>query len=127
MENGKIINLMKFKILPIAGDASFRTFYRLIINKTSKIIVVAKKEKYHYGLIAQNVLAEFPECTFEKPDGYLGIDYMGLTSVLILKMQKQNKILKEKDEKIENLENTVKKQEIILDNIIQRMEKKQCK
>ena len=54
----------------------------------------AKKEKYHYGLIAQNVLAEFPECTFEKPDGYLGIDYMGLTSVLILKVQKQNKLLK---------------------------------
>jgi hypothetical protein len=83
----------------------------------------AKKEKYHYGLIAQNVLAEFPECAFEKPDGYLGIDYMGLTSVLILKMQKQNKLLKEKDEKIENLENNVKKQEIILNNIIQRMER----
>ena len=81
------------------------------------------KEKYYYGLIAQNVLKEFPECAFEKPDGYLGIDYMGLTSVLILKMQKQNKLLKEKDDKIENLENTVKKQEIILNNIIQRMER----
>jgi hypothetical protein len=82
-----------------------------------------KKEKYHYGLIAQNVLKEFPECTFEKPDGYLGIDYMGLTSVLILKMQKQNKLLKDKETKIENLENTVKKQEIILNNLLQRMER----
>ena len=81
------------------------------------------KDDYNYGLIAQNVLAEFPECAFEKPDGFLGIDYMGLTSVLILKMQKQNIKLKEKDEKIESLENTVKKQEIILNNIIQRMEK----
>jgi hypothetical protein len=81
-----------------------------------------KKEKYYYGLIAQNVLKEFPECAFEKPDGFLGIDYMGLTSVVILKMQKQNKLLKEKDDKIENLENTVKKQEIILNNIIQRIE-----
>lgn len=81
------------------------------------------KDDYNYGLIAQNVLSEFPECAFEKPDGYLGIDYMGLTSVLILKMQKQNKILKEKDENIAKLENTVKKQEIILNNIIQRMEK----
>ena len=83
----------------------------------------SKKEKYYYGLIAQNVLKEFPECTFEKPDGYLGIDYMGLTSVLILKMQKQNKLLKEKDSKIEHLENTVKKQEIILNNLINRMER----
>ena len=37
---------MKSKILPIAGDASFRTFYRLILNKSSKIIVFANKEKY---------------------------------------------------------------------------------
>ena len=37
---------MKSKILPIAGDASFRTFYRFILNKKSKIIVSAKKEKY---------------------------------------------------------------------------------
>ena len=44
MENGKIINLMKSKILPIVGDASFRTFYRLILNKNSKIIVIAKKK-----------------------------------------------------------------------------------
>ena len=37
---------MKFKIQPILGDASYRTFYRLIINKSSKIVVSAKKEKY---------------------------------------------------------------------------------
>ena len=52
LENGKIINLMKSKILPIAGDASFRTFYRLVSNKSSKIIVFAKKEKYKNLLIA---------------------------------------------------------------------------
>ena len=44
--NGKITNLMKSKILPIAGDASFRIFYRLLLNKSSKIIIFAKKEKY---------------------------------------------------------------------------------
>jgi aminoglycoside/choline kinase family phosphotransferase len=37
---------MKFKILPVAGDASFRMFYRLIFNQSSKIIVLSKKEKY---------------------------------------------------------------------------------
>ena len=58
MENGKIINLMKSKILPIAGDASFRTFYRLVLNKTSKIIVLAKKEKYK-NLIAYSAINRF--------------------------------------------------------------------
>ena len=81
------------------------------------------KEKYQYGLIAQNVLEEFPECAFQKPDGYLGIDYMGLTSILILKIQNQNTQIKEKNNRILNLEHIVKKQEIILSNIIQRLEK----
>ena len=37
---------MKSEIQSIAGDASFRKFYRLILDKKSKIIVLAKKEKY---------------------------------------------------------------------------------
>ena len=43
--NGKIINLMKSKILAIKGDASFREFYRFI-SKKSRVIVKAKREKY---------------------------------------------------------------------------------
>ena len=49
---------MKSKILLIAGDASFRTFYRLILNKTNKIIVLAKKEKYK-NLIAYSTINQF--------------------------------------------------------------------
>jgi len=37
---------MKFKITAIAGDASFRKFYRIELNKKSKIIISAKKNKY---------------------------------------------------------------------------------
>ena len=37
---------MKFKIQPIKNDASFRKFYRINLNKNSKIIVFAEKEKY---------------------------------------------------------------------------------
>jgi len=37
---------MKSKILPIVGDASFRKFYRLVLRRKNKIIVIAKKEKY---------------------------------------------------------------------------------
>jgi len=58
LENGKIISLMKFKILPIKGDASFRSFYRLVINKKNKIIVLAKKEKYK-NLIAYVAINKF--------------------------------------------------------------------
>ena len=49
---------MKFKIQPIKGDASFRTFYRLVSKKSSKIIVLAKKEKYN-NLIAYSSINKF--------------------------------------------------------------------
>ena len=49
---------MKSKILPIAGDASFRTFYRVISSKSSKIVVFAQKEKYK-NLIAYSAINKF--------------------------------------------------------------------
>ena len=49
---------MKFKILPIEADASFRTFYRLKLKKGSKIVVLAKKEKYK-NLIAYSSINRF--------------------------------------------------------------------
>jgi len=58
LENGKIINFMESKIQPIKGDASFRTFYRLISKTSSKIIVFSKKEKYK-NLIAYTAINKF--------------------------------------------------------------------
>ena len=58
LENGKIINSMKSEIKAIAGDASFRKFYRIILNKKGKIIVLAKKEKYK-NLIAYSSINKF--------------------------------------------------------------------
>jgi len=49
---------MVFKILPITADASFRTFYRLVLNKNSKIFVITKKEKYK-NLIAYSAINNF--------------------------------------------------------------------
>jgi len=49
---------MKFKIIPIAGDASFRKFYRVILNKKSKIIVFAEKDK-HKNLKAYIAINKF--------------------------------------------------------------------
>ena len=49
---------MKSKLMPIAGDASFREFYRLITNKNNKIIIIAKKEKYK-NLVAYSAVNKF--------------------------------------------------------------------
>jgi len=49
---------MKSKILPIAGDASFRKFYRLKLKKSSRIIVFATKEKYN-NLVAYSAINKF--------------------------------------------------------------------
>ena len=49
---------MRYKILPIAGDASFRKFYRFILNNNSKIIVSAKEEKYK-NLVAYSAINKF--------------------------------------------------------------------
>ena len=58
MGNGKIINFMNYKIIPIQGDASFRKFYRFIKGTDSKIIVEAKREKYK-NLIAYCAINKF--------------------------------------------------------------------
>ena len=49
---------MKFEISPIAEDASFRKFYRLVLKRKSKIIVIAKKEKYK-NLVAYTAVNRF--------------------------------------------------------------------
>ena len=49
---------MKPEIYPIAGDASFRKFYRIKLKKSNKIIVSAKKEKYK-NLIAYTAINSF--------------------------------------------------------------------
>ena len=97
-ENGKIINLMKFKILPIKGDASFRKFYRYI-SKKNKIIITAKREKYK-NLIAylainkflrsNKILApKFYEMNF--PKGIMVIEDFGDSSFYNLIIKKKNK------------------------------------
>ena len=77
---------------------------------------------YNYGLIAQNVKECFPNCVFEKKDGFYGVDYSGLVSILISKVQSQGELLEKKDEQISTMEKNMKKQSIVLDNLIERME-----
>ena len=59
LENGKIINLMKSKILPIAGDASFRTFYRLVSQTKEVQLLFFQKKKNIKNLIAYSAVNKF--------------------------------------------------------------------
>ncbi len=44
MANGRNINLMRSEMMPIAGDASFRTFYRIKGKKKIKLQFQQKKK-----------------------------------------------------------------------------------
>jgi len=90
---------MRSKILPIAGDASFRTFYRLISNQSSKIIVFAKKEKYK-NLIAYSAINKFlrdnkiltPKLyTHNYPKGIIVIEDFGDLSFYKVLLKRKNK------------------------------------
>ena len=94
---------MKSKILPIAGDASFRKFYRITSNRKSKIIVFSKKEKYK-NLVAYSAVNKFLRSNniftpklfkhdFKK--GIIIIEDFGNTSF--------NKVLSQKKKKNRNL------------------------
>ena len=92
---------MKFKILSIAGDASFRTFYRLSLNKSSKIIVLAKKEKYQ-NLVAYSSINKFlrnnkiltPKLyNYNFSKGIIIIEDFGDLSFYKILLKKKNKLI----------------------------------
>jgi len=101
LEDGKIINLMKSKILHIAGDASFRTFYRIKTKKKNKILIHAKKEKYR-NLIIYSAINKFLRkrniltpntlyCDYQK--GIIIIEDFGDVSAYKAILNKKNKFI----------------------------------
>ena len=93
---------MKFKIFPIAEDASFRKFYRININKKkSKIVVFAEKQKYK-NLIAYTAVNKFlrdnniltPKLYSQNyKRGIIIIEDFGNLSFYKVLIQQKNKIL----------------------------------
>ena len=92
---------MESKILPIAGDASFRTFYRSVSNKSSKIIVFAQKEKYK-NLIVYSAINNFLRAnkilapklySHNYPKGIIVIEDFGDTSYYKALLKKKNKLI----------------------------------
>ena len=92
---------MKSKMMAIAGDASFRTFYRIKGKKKSKIVVLAKKEKYK-NLIAYSAINKFLRINnihtpklyssnFSK--GVIVIEDFGNVSLHKILTQKKNKLI----------------------------------
>ena len=91
---------MNSEIEQITGDASFREFYRFTVNKNSKIVVLAKKEKYK-NLIAYTIINKFLrsqkilapklyDYNFKK--GIIIIEDFGSCSYYNLIVNKKNKI-----------------------------------
>ena len=92
---------MNYKILPIAGDASFRTFYRLILKKSRKIVVFAKKEKYK-NLIAYSAINKFLRVNkilapmlyaYNYPKGIIIIEDFGDSSFYEVLLKKKKKLV----------------------------------
>ena len=90
---------MRSKILQIAGDASFRKFYRVTFNKNSKIIVFAEKEKYK-NLIAYSTINNFLRVNkilapklynYNFSKNFIIIEYFGNLSFYKLLLKKKNK------------------------------------
>ena len=91
---------MKSKIMQIAGDASFRTFYRFMLNKSSKIIVFANKEKYK-NLIAYSAINKLLRANkilapklyaHDYPRGVILIEDFGDSSFYKVLLKKKNKL-----------------------------------
>jgi len=92
---------MKFKIIPITGDASFRKFYRVIFKKKSKIIVICKKEKYK-NLVAYAAINKFlnqnkilaPKLySFDYKNGIMEIEDFGDISFYKVLLKTKNRFL----------------------------------
>ena len=90
---------MHSKLLAIAGDASFRTFYRYTSKKNKKIIVFAKKEKYQ-NLVAYSAINKFLRVNkilaprlyaYNYPIGIIVIEDFGDLSFHKLLSNKKNK------------------------------------
>ena len=92
---------MNYKVLPIAGDASFRKFYRLILKKSRKIIVLAREEKYK-NLIAYSAINKFLRINkilapklyeHNYPMGLIVIEDFGDLSFYNVLLKKKNKFI----------------------------------
>ena len=91
---------MKSKIVEIAADASFRKFYRITLNKKSKILILSKKDKHRnlfiYASInkflkSHNILTpKLFEHNFKK--GRILIEDFGDKSFYKVLIKKKNKL-----------------------------------
>ena len=83
VEIGALSKLMQLK--PVTYD-------KLDINENTpeeKKAIINERGKNQHGLIAQEVLAVFPELVVQNEEGYYGVKYQELISVLIKAMQEQ--------------------------------------
>lgn len=72
-------------------------------------------EGRHLGLLAQELEPHFPELVVTQKDGLKGVDYQGLTPVLIRAIQEQQALIRSLQERLDRLENPARERGAGLD------------
>ena len=91
---------MKFNIVPIAGDASYRKFYRINLNRKSKIIVIAEKDKYKNlnayvainNFLRKNKILAPKLLNYDYSKGIISIEDFGNNTFHKVLLKKKNKL-----------------------------------
>ena len=91
---------MKFKIVPIAGDASFRKFYRLVSEKKNKIIISAQQNKYQNltayvainNFLRKNKILAPKLIDYNYAKGLISIEDFGDNTFYQILLKKKNKL-----------------------------------
>ena len=74
------------------------------------------------GLIAQDVQAVLPEIIDEDQDGYLGIRYAEITTLLVAAIQEQQTLIESQQSQIDNLTAKTQEQDFTIASLISRIE-----
>ena len=75
------------------------------------------------GLLAQEVESVFPELVFKDSLGYKQIAYHKLVPILLQAIREQDLIIKQQNDSIEKYNQQLKEQEVLLNDVIQRLNK----
>ena len=72
-----------------------------------------RSEKLQYGVIAQEIMAEFPELVSKDSEGFYGVNYSGLIPVLIAALKEEKQARKDEistlRDEMEEIKNLIKK------------------
>jgi hypothetical protein len=104
--------------LTVVGNVEVQSDERLKSNivslgsTLSKLILIdgksyVKNGKQRIGVLAQEIQKVFPELVSEDDNEMLAVNYQGLVPVLINALKEQDKIIRNQEERLTNIENLI--------------------